>query len=171
MSQGRVNGSAADAATAYDIRDDIYDAEDTLQQQQQQHQEEEEEEEEQELRAAAQRLEDLLNPISPPSTTPLPIFPPLPMEMSQPLKSLPLPPASARGILAALQVECVIAFFCCDFVVAVNGFVNAFIFIIIIFIIIIFILIIIIIIIIITRCISISLSSPAPYLTVSSQRR
>ncbi len=92
--------TAADAA-AYDIRDDIFDAEDTLHRQQQM---QEEEEDEAELRAAAQRLEYLLNPTLPPSTTPFSILPPLPVSMPQPSRSLPLPPATAREIAAALQV-------------------------------------------------------------------
>ena len=102
MSQGSVGGGSAGA---YDVRDDIYDAEDNLQQQQQQHKEEEEEEEERELHAAAQRLEQLLNPTPPPSTTPPPTFPPFSVANPHPQRSLPLPPGSAGAIVAALQVQ------------------------------------------------------------------
>jgi hypothetical protein len=108
MSQGRVSGASASAdnddSAAYDIRDDIYDAEDTLHQHQQQ-QHDLEEEEERELRAAAQRLDNLLNPSPPPSTTPPPILPPLPVAIAHPSRSLPLPPASSWEISAALQVK------------------------------------------------------------------
>ncbi len=100
MSQGSVGGGSAGA---YDVRDDIYDAEDHLQQHKE---EEEEEEEERELHAAAQRLEQLLNPTPPPSTTPPPTFPPFPVAKPRPQRSLPLPPGSAGAIVAALKVWC-----------------------------------------------------------------
>jgi hypothetical protein len=106
ISKGSSSGNATDA---YDVRDDIYVAEDDLALQQQQQQEEEEErkkEEEEELIAAANRLEQLLNPAPPPPITPPPLPPPpIAYLPPPPPPPLPSPPATSKGINAALQVS------------------------------------------------------------------
>jgi hypothetical protein len=107
--------SSGDTTDAYDVRDDIFVAEDALALQQQQQREEEaekkkkeEEEEEEELLAAANRLEQLLNPTPPPPITPPPpSSPPTAYLPPPPPPPLPLPPASSKGIIAALQVSSV----------------------------------------------------------------
>ena len=96
MSESANGSGEVDAAAAYDVRDDIYAAEDAMLQQRQ-------EQEDSELSAANARLEQLLNP-PPPSSTTQTLPPPPLVHTAPPPIPLPRPPADVRDIVAALKV-------------------------------------------------------------------